>query len=131
MNTWDQLCRNENARITHFYNGTILLGTMIYGIGENDDDLVPVGVTIVSPKDVGNKERGRKIAFGRFLKAKYHDPTIVNLEAKRVKKHLLLFGEPQNIPMRGIVPLNSIREIIQNFRSANPAGFTFAREEQV
>jgi len=115
MKNWEQICKKENVRIKHFYCGSVLVGTMAYGMGEDEDQLVPVGMSIVSPKDNGNKERGREIAIGRCLKAKYKNPNDRYFDGNRLDDLMVLFTNKEftiDLPMRGFITVKAIKSII-------------------
>jgi len=108
---WERKAREEKFKIRHFlYNGDFL-ATLIYMDVENEQLAVPFGWAHVSPKDQPSREKGRQIAYSRFLKA-------VNGE-KRVYG-----GEPirKNTPREGDTVIRALPDRVNKQAFQTPFG---------
>ena len=83
---WESKTKKEKLKIFHFVEDGKLIGTIMYERYELLTDKIHFGISIVHPKEKGNKERGRQIAYGRLLAAK----------KGRVSNSLSFHVEPRN-----------------------------------
>lgn len=66
---WHERSKEEGFRIRHFFRDSHLVATLVAD-AKAEGETVQYGLSVVCPKDSPNKELGRQIAHGRWIKAK-------------------------------------------------------------
>lgn len=112
---WQETIQKENLRIRHLRCNGRLQATIIYRRSEVVDEPVPYGMSVVSKRDQPITERGRLIAYARFLKA--CKSKMQRSDSKYYRDNPLSKLLKMQIPLSGYVSPAEIKLMIQEFKS--------------
>ena len=117
---WEKLQKEHGFRISHMrdMNGD-LIGTWVYSdksykAADPKDNVIVWGLSLVNHKDKPSIEIGRRVAFGRFLKALYNCEQSIT---------------PNKILVGDITPIQDFKNIFFKMRSNRHHFNSFERKQ--